>query len=203
MAQVDGAPNFGAELQDGFKPVNSWVLNGIAWLDDVQGFYRERAAIEKEYAAKLSGLAKRYFEKKAKKASILSVGETPSITPGSLESASMATWTTQLNTMEKRAEEHDKFGNLLVAKVAEPLRAVAARYEELRKAHVDFGTKLEKERDSSYADLRKMKGKYDSVCQEVENKRKRNDGAPKAQSAFQMQVTEMGNVKVQDQNLES
>jgi formin-binding protein 1 len=85
MAKVEGAPNFGAELQDAFKPVNSWVSNGIVWLDDVQQFYRERAQIEKEYSAKLTALAKKYFEKKAKKASILSVGETPSITPGSLE----------------------------------------------------------------------------------------------------------------------
>jgi formin-binding protein 1 len=85
MATVDAVPNFGAELKDSFKPVNSWVSNGIAWLDDVQQFYRDRAAIEKEYAAKLSALAKKYFEKKSKKASILSVGENPAITPGSLE----------------------------------------------------------------------------------------------------------------------
>lgn len=41
--------------------------------------------IEKEYAAKLNALTKKYFEKKAKKISSLSVGDTPSMTPGSLE----------------------------------------------------------------------------------------------------------------------
>lgn len=61
------------------------VSGGIAWIDDVQQFYRDRSAIEKEYAGKLSALAKRYFEKKAKKAINLSVGETPVVTPGSLE----------------------------------------------------------------------------------------------------------------------
>ena len=61
------------------------VSLGIAWLDDVQSFYRERSAIEKEYAGKLNALAKKYFEKKAKKASGLGVGETPVVTPGSLE----------------------------------------------------------------------------------------------------------------------
>ena len=61
------------------------VSNGIAWLDDIQQFYRERSTIEKEYSAKLNALAKRYFEKKAKKASSLSVGDTPTLTPGSLE----------------------------------------------------------------------------------------------------------------------
>ncbi len=59
--------------------------NGIAWLDDIQQFYRERSVIEKEYSAKLGALAKKYYEKKAKKSSILSVGDTPAMTPGSLE----------------------------------------------------------------------------------------------------------------------
>ena len=85
MIEVDIAPRFGAELKDGFKPVNTWVSNGIAWLDDQQQFYRERATIEKEYSTKLSALAKRYHEKKAKRSSGLSVGDTPSLTPGSLE----------------------------------------------------------------------------------------------------------------------
>ena len=61
------------------------VSGGISWLDDIQQFYRERSAIEKEYSAKLSALAKKYYEKKAKKQSSLSVGDTPTVTPGSLE----------------------------------------------------------------------------------------------------------------------
>ena len=85
MAQVDIAPRFGAELKDGFKPVNAWIANGVIWLDDIQQFYRERAAIEKEYSSKLNGLARKNFEKKAKRSSSLSVGDTPSMTPGSLE----------------------------------------------------------------------------------------------------------------------
>lgn len=59
--------------------------NSILWLDDIQQFYRERSAIEKEYSAKLNGLAKKYYEKKSKKSSSLSVGDTPAMTPGSLE----------------------------------------------------------------------------------------------------------------------
>jgi hypothetical protein len=61
------------------------VSGGIAWLDDIQQFYRERSAIEKEYSQKLSALAKKYYEKKARKVSSLSVGDTPTVTPGSLE----------------------------------------------------------------------------------------------------------------------
>ncbi|KAK0643103.1 hypothetical protein B0T16DRAFT_512282 [Cercophora newfieldiana] len=198
MAEVDVAPSFGGELKDGFKSANAWVAGGIAWLDDIQAFYRERSAIEKEYSAKLNALAKKYFEKKTRKSTSLSVGDTPTMTPGSLESASLTTWTTHLTTLEARADEHEKFGNELVTKVAEPLKFVAGRFEELRKRHVEYAEKLEKERDASYADLRKVKGKYDAACQEVESKRKKSESSfdkAKAQSAFQQQIFEMNNVK--------
>lgn len=198
--EVDIAPQFGAELKDGYKTVNAWVSGGISWLDDIQQFYRERSAIEREYAAKLSALAKKYYEKKAKKVSSLSVGDTPTVTPGSLESASMTTWGVQLSTLESRAAEHDQFAGALVSQLADPLKALGTRYEDLRKLHGDYATKLEKERDNQYAELRKQKGKYDSVCQEVESRRKKVDsafdhGKNKARNAFEQQQVEMRNVK--------
>jgi len=61
------------------------VGGGIAWLDDIQQFYRERSVIEREYSQKLNALAKKYYERKTKKSSSLSVGDTPAMTPGSLE----------------------------------------------------------------------------------------------------------------------
>lgn len=200
MADIDINPQFGAELKDGFKPVNAWVANGITWLDEIQQFYRERSAIEKEYSGKLSALAKKYFEKKARKSSTLSVGENPTVTPGSLECASMTTWQVQLTTLENRATEHEQFSQQLVTNLAEPLKQLAARYEELRKYHGDYAGKLEKERDSQYSDLKKMKGKYDNACQEVENRRKKSDGAfdhgkAKARAAFEQQQADMKNAK--------
>ncbi|KAJ2901237.1 FCH-domain-containing protein [Zalerion maritima] len=199
--EVQGQPPafyFGNELRDGFKPANAWVANGIAWLDDIQQFYRERSSIEKEYSQRLNGLAKKYFEKKLKKTTALSVGETPTRTPGSLESASLTTWTTQLTTLERRADEHDKFGTDLVGRVAEPLKALGHRFEELRKRHSDYSERLEKERETSYAELRKFKGKYDAACQEVETKRKKTESSfdkAKAQSQYQQQLIEMNNAK--------
>ncbi|TDZ67249.1 Protein BZZ1 [Colletotrichum trifolii] len=198
MAEIDVAPTFGAELKDGFKPANNWVAHGIAWLDEIQQFYRERSAIEKEYAAKLNSLAKKYFEKKNKKSAPLSVGDTPAMTPGSLESASLTTWATQLTTLESRADEHDKYANNLLSQVAEPLKFLGTRFEELRKRHSEYANKLEHERDSQYADLRKTKAKYDAACQEVESKRKKAESSydkAKAQSAYQQQIFDMNNVK--------
>lgn len=63
---------------------------------------------------------------------------------------------------------------------------------------MEYAEKLEKERDSSYADLRKVKAKYDATCQEVESKRKKSESSfdkAKAQSAYQQQILEMNNIK--------
>ena len=85
--------------------------------------------------------------------------------------------------------------------IADPLKNVAGRFEELRKSHADYASKLERERDSAYSDLKKTKGRYDGVCQEVENRRKKTEssfehGKGKAQAAYQQQISEMHNVKV-------
>ncbi|EHK25698.1 uncharacterized protein TRIVIDRAFT_72791 [Trichoderma virens Gv29-8] len=197
MAEVD-VPTFGAELKDGFKAANAWVSNGISWLDEIQQFYRDRAAIEKEYSAKLDALAKKYFEKKNRKISQLSVGDNPTMTPGSLESASLTTWSTQLTTLESRASEHDRYANNLLSQVAEPLKFYNNRFDELRKRHADYADKLEASRDACYADLRKIKTKYDGTCQDLESKRKKTEShydKAKAQSAYQQQLFDMNNAK--------
>ncbi|KAL8867250.1 MAG: hypothetical protein Q9174_005786, partial [Haloplaca sp. 1 TL-2023] len=191
MAEVDAAPTFGSALKDGYKPVNAWVGTPRILL----------SAIEKEYSQKLYGLAKKHFEKKARKSSSLSVGDTPTLTPGSLECASITTWTAQLSTLESRAAEHDRYASELALQVADPLKNLAARYEELRKSHAEYAAKLERERDVSYGDLKKTKGRYDGACQEVENRRKKTEssfdhGKNKAQNAYQQQLMDMHNVKV-------
>ncbi|KAL9594053.1 MAG: hypothetical protein Q9219_007243 [cf. Caloplaca sp. 3 TL-2023] len=176
------------------------VSNGVAWLDDIQQYYRERSAIEKEYSQKLYTLAKKHFEKKARKSSSLSVGDTPTLTPGSLECASLTTWTAQLSTLESQAAEHDRYASEIILQVADPLKNLATRYEELRKSHAEYAAKLERERDSSYGELKRTKGRYDGACQEVENRRKKTEssfdhGKAKAQNVYQQQIMDMHNVK--------
>ena len=88
----------------------------------------------------------------------------------------------------------------MIIQVADPLKNAANRYEDLRKSQADFAAKLERERDGSYGELKKIKGKYDGTCQEVENRRKKTEssfdyGKNKAQAAYQQQVSEMHNVK--------
>ena len=113
----------------------------------------------------------------------------------------MTTWTAQLSTLESRAAEHDRYASELILQVADPLKHLAIRYEELRKSHAEYAVKLERERDFSYSELKKTKGRYDGACQEVENRRKKTEssfdhGKAKAQGAYQQQVMDMHNVKV-------
>lgn len=88
----------------------------------------------------------------------------------------------------------------MVINVAEPLRILGLKYDDIRKREAEYAEKLEKERDSTYNDLKKTKAKYDAACQEVENKRKKAESAfdyskTKAQNAYQQQILEMNNVK--------
>ena len=103
--------------------------------------------------------------------------------------------------MESRAAEHERFSSDLVTNLAEPLKALSARYEEIRKRHAECAVKLEKEKDASSAELRKVKGSYDGVCQEVEVRRKKVEttsdyAKPKAQNSYHQQLLDMHNVKV-------
>lgn len=116
----------------------------------------------------------------------------------------MTTWGVHLTTLESRATEHERLAAQLVSSIAEPLKLLAVHYEDIRKIHADHATKLERERDNSYTDLRKTKTKYDSICQEVENRRKKTEGTTdhargKAQSVFQQQQEDMRNTKVNTQ----
>lgn len=115
-----------------------------------------------------------------------------------VRSASLTTWTTQLSTLESRATEHDRYATSLISQVAEPLKYYGTRFEELRKRYADYAEKLERERETTYGELKKVKGKYDVVCQEVEAKRKKAEShydKAKAQSTYQQQLFEMNNAK--------
>lgn len=68
----------------------------------------------------------------------------------------------------------------------------------MRRRHADYADKLAAERDGSYDYLRKVKGKYDATCQEVETRRKKSEShydKAKAQSAYHQQLIEMNNAK--------
>ncbi|CAN6644724.1 protein Bzz1p [Trichomonascus vanleenenianus] len=163
--------SIGDELKDGYKPTDNWVSNGIKFMDDVTSFYRERATIEKEYASKLTALTAKYFEKKAKVSTNMSVGDHPKVTPGSLENASLVAWTEILNETEQMGKERQRLANELSLQVADQVHGVGLRFEELRKRYGQYNEKLIEDRDNYYGELKKAKGAYDSACQTMESQR--------------------------------
>ncbi|KAG5519677.1 hypothetical protein PMAC_001833 [Pneumocystis sp. 'macacae'] len=176
------------------------VNNGIKWLDDLQSFYRERAVIEKEYSLKLSSLSKKYHEKKGKRSASLSVGDNPRMTPGSLESASVTTWESILNSTENLAKERQIFSEEILIQVADNLKALAAKTDDLRKKHVIFSEKLLEDREKIYLELKKSKSKYDEHCYLVENSRQKHEKScdenkAKAKKAYHQNILDMNNAK--------
>lgn len=112
----------------------------------------------------------------------------------------MTTWTTQLTTIEACAGEHDRYGQNLLIQVVKSLETARASFEDLRKSHTDYQLRLVRERDVTYSDLKKTKAKYDGICQEVENRRKKLDSSHdasrlKANAGYQSQLGEMNNQK--------
>ncbi|CAK9437864.1 uncharacterized protein LODBEIA_P22420 [Lodderomyces beijingensis] len=170
--------SIGNELKDSYKITSQWVKNGINWLGDIDEFYRERAAIEKDYSSKLRDLTKRYFERKAKLSSNLSVGDEPQITPGSLESASVVLWNDVLTQTEAIAEEKSKFSLELQSKVGENLVSLRNKCDRLEKQIGGINDFLNSEKKKVEEDVAKSKKQYDALCQATETARDKNQKSP-------------------------
>ena len=165
----------GDELKDSFKPTLKWVNGGIDWLSDVEEFYRERATIEKEYAAKLKDLCKRHFEKKSKIATELSVGKEPKVTPGSLESASMVLWSDVLTQTEAIADEKLTLHRELNVKIGDNVVLLKGKCAKLSRHIESIDEYLTNEKTSTEEELLKARKNYYSVCQSTENVRQKTE----------------------------
>lgn len=137
-------------------------------MEDVKAFYSERSMIEKEYATKLTALSTKYFEKKAKMSTTLSVGETPVITPGSLECASLVAWTEIINQTEQIGKERLRLSNELRAQISDQIGGISARFDDLKRKYSVYHDKLVEERDAYYNELKKSKASYDASCEAME-----------------------------------
>lgn len=166
--------SFGDELKDGFKTVEAWTHLSDKWLEDIQTFYRERSVIEKEYSQKLSALTTKFFEKKAKLSAALSVGETPQITPGSLENATLVTWNQILTQTEAIARERQRLSSEFGIQIADQVHGIQMKLEDVRKRYNTCYTKVVEARDHVYSDVKKKKSQYDSSCQKMEDIRLKN-----------------------------
>lgn len=137
--------------------------------------YRDRAALEREFAGKLQVLAKKAADKKAKKISTLVFGNNP--TKVSNEDATKQRFgSTQVishmlnkyhSTLENAyseiiasvvntAQDHIDLADALGTQVADTLKATERRHEEANKKQMQYYQKLLAERERLYADRIKV-----------------------------------------------
>lgn len=119
------------------------------------------------------------------------MGENPVITPGSLESASLVTWSEILNQTELLGKERLRLSNEFSLQISDQVHGVGLKFEELRRRFTMYHDKLMEDRDNFYNDLKKSKSAYDASCQTMETTRMK---ASKASS-------DKANRKVQDREI--
>ncbi|SCW02426.1 LAFE_0F06172g1_1 [Lachancea fermentati] len=161
----------GNEIKDGFKETYKWVSNNVKWLSEIEAFYKERAKLEKEYSVKLSNLTAEYFTKKSSATVSLSVGDSPTITPGSLEAASLVAWNEVLSQTEMISKDHNKLSQEFEFEIADQIVALNRKCELLLTSISGFNTELTERKEQAFDNLDKAKKHYDEACTQMESAR--------------------------------
>ncbi|KAJ7928075.1 hypothetical protein B0H13DRAFT_2248511 [Mycena leptocephala] len=167
---------FGETLPDQVDRISSLFDAHLHLLIEVRELYRDRAALEREYAAKLQVLTKRATEKRAKLLTAFVVGDEPTkaFTETTLGQNTLnAAFNEIISSMANTAQDHVNLADALNTQVIDVLKVVERKQEELKKKEMTFFQKLLTERDRAYNDRLKAKQKYDVECSEVESVRQK------------------------------
>ncbi|KAI0693453.1 hypothetical protein C8T65DRAFT_668088 [Cerioporus squamosus] len=204
MASTTTRQTYGQHLPDQVERIASVTDAQLELLEDVRDLYRERAALEREYATKLQLLVKKAAEKKAKKMPALVVGNEPTkawdedtIRKSTLDNA----YSQLLSSMSDTAQDHINLADTLNGQVIESLKATERRHEEAKTKEMQYYQKLLSDRDRAYADRIKSKQKYDEECTEVDAYRQKQERsaadrhAERAAKQYEQQQIDMLNSK--------
>lgn len=197
----DTAIDFGHQLPDQLPTIAAALSAQLSLENDVASFLAERAALERDYAAKLQMLVRKYREKKAKRDQDISVGPNPTIEWKHAQST-LATYITDLySTHDASAADHNNLASTLDGLSNKMIASTKLR-EDLRKKHTSHATKLLSDREKTYSDKDKAKSKYDELCHELDSHRQKREKAEagdrhadRAAKAFQSAEMDMWNGK--------
>ncbi|CAE6488542.1 unnamed protein product [Rhizoctonia solani] len=196
--------SYGRELPDQVPPLNATLTHQITLIIDTRELIKERVALEREYAAKLSVIAKKAEEKRARHMTHAVLGEecSKAWTDADVRSSTLdKAFTALINSYENTASDHDSFASALSADVADALKLLERSKDESRKKQMAFFAKLVAERDRIYGERLKAKQKYDEECDGVETFRQKQDRAAddrhadRAAKQLEQQKVEMQNRK--------
>ncbi|KAJ7021586.1 hypothetical protein C8F04DRAFT_1140261 [Mycena alexandri] len=195
---------YGQALPDQVDRISSLFDAHLHVFVEVRELYRDRIALEREYAAKLQVLTKRATEKRTKLVSTFVVGDEPTKASSEAilaQNTLNAAFKEIISSMANTAQDHVNLADALNNQVADVLKGVERKNEELKKKEMVFFQRLLTERDRAYGDRLKAKQKYDDECSEVESARQKqvraadDRHADRAAKQAEQQRTDMLNSK--------
>ncbi|PWN49546.1 hypothetical protein IE53DRAFT_369667 [Violaceomyces palustris] len=167
---------FGEHLPDQFPAIASTLSSQLSLESDLSSFLADRAALERDYAAKLQSINKKYREKFSKRQQDYTVGSSPT-REFKGEASTLANHVNLLiATTESTCSQHISLADS-IEKVSNDMATSQKKREEIRKKHVQFSQKLLSDRDKVYNDRTRSKQKYDDLCHEVEAHRQKRERA--------------------------
>ncbi|QRW27522.1 cell division control protein [Rhizoctonia solani] len=199
--------SYGKELPDQVPAINATLTHQLVLLTDVRELIKERVALEKEYSIRLSAIAKKAEEKRARHMTHAVLGEecSKAWTDTDVRSSTLdKAFTALINSYENTASDHDSFASALSADVGDALKLLERSKDESRKKQMVFFAKLVAERDRIYGERLKAKQKYDEECDGVETFRQKQASrdraaddkhADRAAKQLEQQKVEMQNRK--------
>ncbi|CAL1712731.1 unnamed protein product [Somion occarium] len=195
---------YGKTLPDQVDRIASLSDAQLELLEDVRDLYKERIALERDYAAKLQTLGKKVADKKNKKIAALVVGPEPTKSWNDntvQESTLNKAYTELVSSILESAQDHLNVSDAWNSQVIEALKVAERRHEEAKKMQMQHFQKLLSDRDKSYGERLKTKQKYDEECAEVESYRQKQERstddrhAERAAKQLEQQQTDMLNSK--------
>ncbi|CAG8766785.1 16272_t:CDS:2, partial [Acaulospora morrowiae] len=87
-------------------------------------------------------------------------------------------WTALLVETENLAKERNKFSESILTGVAEQVKTVASKKEEIRKKHMLFYQQLTSDKEKIYSEMQKAKSRYDESCVEAQSSHQKQERAP-------------------------
>ncbi|KAJ3489206.1 hypothetical protein NLI96_g2264 [Meripilus lineatus] len=197
---MDSGQTYGKNLPDQVDRLSSLSDAQLELTADVRDLFRERAALEREYATKLQLLAKKSADKMNKKIPATVVGSEPTKAwnDDSIKRSTLDNSISQLiSSLVDSAQDHVNLSDSLNTQVVEALKSTEKRHDEAKKRQMQHFQKLLAERDKTYAD----RLKYDEDCLEVESSRVKQERsaddrhADRAAKQYEQQQTDMQNSK--------
>ncbi|KAK7056961.1 Protein BZZ1 [Paramarasmius palmivorus] len=136
----------------------------------VRDIYKERAALERDFAAKLQVLARKAAEKKSKIECKFVLGSDPTKAwdESTLKQSTLNTaYDDMINSMFNTAQDHLNVADVLTTQVIDVLKAVERKNDETQKKEMQFFQKITSERDRIYNDRTKGRAQDDRHADRV------------------------------------